>query len=74
MSQSVEKEKVVERFNKEALVWSEVHSGEITDIIQWEVKKRKEFTRDFIGQRFHGKPAAMLESGCGAGRNLEEML
>jgi SAM-dependent methyltransferase len=74
MSQSVEKEKVVERFNKEALIWNKVHSGEITDIIQWEVKKRKDFTRDFISRHFHGKPAAILEIGCGAGRNLEEIL
>jgi SAM-dependent methyltransferase len=68
------KQQVVDRFNREALVWSEVHSGEISDIIQWEVKKRKEFARDFIRQRFQGKPAAILEIGCGAGRNLEEIL
>lgn len=74
MSQLANKEKVVERFNKEALIWSDVHSGEITDIIQWEVKKRKDFTREFIREHFEGKPAAILEIGCGAGRNLEEIL
>ena len=68
------KQQVVDRFNQEASVWNQVHSGEITDIIQWEVKKRKEFTRDFIRQHFQGKPAAILEIGCGAGRNLEEIL
>jgi SAM-dependent methyltransferase len=74
MTQSETKKDVVERFNKEALVWKEVHSGEIVDIIQWEVKKRKEFAHDFIRQHFQGKPAAILEIGCGAGRNLEEIL
>lgn len=74
MSQLADKQKVVERFNKEALVWAEVHTGEITDIIQWEVKKRKDFTREFIREHFQGKPAAILEIGCGAGRNLEEIL
>jgi len=74
MPQSETKQKVVERFNKEALVWNQVHSGEITDIIQWEVKKRKEFAHDFIRQHFQGQPAAILEIGCGAGRNLEEIL
>jgi SAM-dependent methyltransferase len=68
------KQQVVDRFNQEASVWNQVHSGEITDIIQWEVKKRKDFTRDFIRQHFQGKPAAILEIGCGAGRNLEEIL
>ncbi len=68
------KQQVVDRFNQEASVWNQVHSGEITDIIQWEVKKRKEFTRDFIRQHFQGKSAAILEIGCGAGRNLEEIL
>lgn len=69
------KKQVVDRFNREgALIWNEVHSGDITDIIQWEVKKRKEFARDFIRQQFYGKPAAILEIGCGAGRNLEQIL
>jgi len=69
------KKQVVERFNREgALVWNQVHSGEIEDIIQWEVKKRKEFARDFIREHFQDKSAAILEIGCGAGRNLEEIL
>ena len=69
------KTQVVDRFNREgALIWNQVHSGKIEDIIQWEVKKRKEFAREFIRQRFHDKPAAILEIGCGAGRNLEEIV
>jgi 2-polyprenyl-3-methyl-5-hydroxy-6-metoxy-1,4-benzoquinol methylase len=69
------KKQVVDRFNREgASVWNQVHSGEIADIIQWEVKKRKEFAREFIREHFQDKPAAILEIGCGAGRNLEEIL
>ncbi|HXT10461.1 MAG TPA: class I SAM-dependent methyltransferase [Candidatus Angelobacter sp.] len=68
------KKNIVDRFNKEALVWNEVHTDNIQDIIQWEVKKRKRFAHDFIRGRFQGKPAAILEIGCGAGRNLEEIL
>jgi 2-polyprenyl-3-methyl-5-hydroxy-6-metoxy-1,4-benzoquinol methylase len=69
------KKQVVDRFNREgASVWNQVHSGEITDIIQWEVKKRKDFAREFIREHFLTKPAAILEIGCGAGRNLEEIL
>lgn len=68
------KKQVIDRFNREAMVWKDVHSGEIVDIIQLEVKKRKEFVREFINERFHNQPVAMLEIGCGAGRNLEEIL
>ncbi len=69
------KKQVLERFNREgAQVWSQVHSGKIEDIIQLEVKKRKEFARQFIRAHFDGKPAAILEIGCGAGRNLEEIV
>jgi SAM-dependent methyltransferase len=38
------------------------------------VKKRKDLARNFIREHFQGKPAAILEIGCGAGRNLEEIL
>jgi 2-polyprenyl-3-methyl-5-hydroxy-6-metoxy-1,4-benzoquinol methylase len=38
------------------------------------VKKRKDFAREFIREHFLNKPAAILEIGCGAGRNLEEIL
>jgi SAM-dependent methyltransferase len=65
--------RVVERFNREADVWDHVHSNPATDIIQWEIKKRKLLARDFIYQQFKNKPAAILEVGCGAGRNLEEI-
>ena len=65
---------VVERFNREADVWHQVHSNHARDIIQWEIKKRKLLARDFIHQQFRNKPAAILEVGCGAGRNLEEIL
>jgi 2-polyprenyl-3-methyl-5-hydroxy-6-metoxy-1,4-benzoquinol methylase len=69
------KKQVVERFNREgASVWNQVHTEDITDIIQWEVKKRKEFAREFIREHFQDKSAAILEIGCGAGRNLEEIL
>ena len=75
MTMQETKKQVVERFNREgASVWNQVHTEDITDIIQWEVKKRKEFTREFIREHFQGKPAAILEIGCGAGRNLEEIL
>jgi SAM-dependent methyltransferase len=68
------KEQVINRFNREALVWNDVHSGEAVDIIQWEVKKRKQFARDFIAQKFSKRPATILEVGCGAGRNLSEIV
>jgi 2-polyprenyl-3-methyl-5-hydroxy-6-metoxy-1,4-benzoquinol methylase len=75
MTMQETKKQVVERFNREgAAVWNQVHTGDITDIIQWEVKKRKEFAREFIREHFQDKPAAILEIGCGAGRNLEEIL
>jgi SAM-dependent methyltransferase len=68
------KRRVVERFDQEAEIWNEIHSGEARDIIQWEIVRRKVFAREFIRQRFHDRPAAILEVGCGAGRNLEEIL
>lgn len=69
------KKQVVERFNREgAPVWSRVHSGEIEDIIQLEVQKRKEFARNFIRRQFHDQSAAIAEIGCGSGRNLEEII
>lgn len=65
---------VVRRFNSEVEVWDDVHSGNNGDIIQWEIRKRKALSRDFIQQRFRGRAARILEIGCGAGRNLEEIV
>src|SRR5204863_6892034 len=65
---------VIERFNREACIWDEVHTGDAKDIIQREVALRKAFTRRFISSRFQNRSAAILEIGCGAGRNLEEIL
>lgn len=74
MSIESRKRLVAARFEGEADTWRQVHSKRIKDIIQLEIARRKAIAREFIQQQFGGKPISILEIGCGAGQNLEEIV
>ena len=73
MSQSIQNKdaRVARRFDGETQIWDDVHSSNILEIIQWEVYRRKEITREHLVSNFKGRSISILEIGCGSGKNLD---
>lgn len=73
MSQSIQNKdtRVARRFDGETQIWDDVHSSNILEIIQWEVHRRKEITREHLVRNFKGQSLSILEIGCGSGKNLD---
>jgi SAM-dependent methyltransferase len=64
---------VRERFDREPGSWQTSHEAPVRDIIAWEVARRKQLALEALRERFGGRPARILEVGCGAGDNLLEI-
>ncbi|MEX1026551.1 MAG: class I SAM-dependent methyltransferase [Candidatus Paceibacterota bacterium] len=67
-------EKIKNRFDLEPDLWSEYHNKTRKTVIEREVYQRKALAKRAVKKYFQGRPAEILEVGCGTGDNLAEIV